>query len=54
MEQYKVEIIETLSRVVEVNANSSDEAIDIVRQLYEERKIVLDSSDYLETEIDLI
>ncbi|MCW6660008.1 DpnD/PcfM family protein [Aerococcaceae bacterium NML191292] len=54
MEQYKVEITETLSRVVEVNANSSDEAINIVRQLYEEREIVLDSSDYLETEIDLM
>ncbi|MCW6681884.1 DpnD/PcfM family protein [Aerococcaceae bacterium NML160702] len=54
MEQYKVEITETLSRVVEVNANSNDEAVDIVRQLYGESEIVLDESDYVDTKFNTL
>lgn len=51
MEKFKVEIQEFLSRIVEVEANSSDEAIFKVRELYRNEEIVLDYSDYVTTEI---
>ncbi len=53
MEQktFKVEITETLQRVVEVSANSVDEAISKVHKAYCEEDIVLDSNDHITTEI---
>ena len=47
-EIYKIEVVETLARVVEVKATSLEEAIDKVQEDYDNQKIVLDYSDYLE------
>lgn len=54
--KYKVEVIETLNRVVEVEVadGSPDEAIRIVRQLYRKEEIVLTDNDYFGTEFKLV
>lgn len=46
----KVKIVETLERVVEVEAESFDEAEEIVREQYRNSDIVLTSDDYIGTE----
>ncbi len=51
MTKYRVEIKETLSRVIETEADSESSAVDIVRRRYRNCDIILDSSDYVETEI---
>lgn len=48
---YKIEISENICRIIEVEATSEKEAIDIVEQKYKNAEIVLDASDYVEYEI---
>ena len=45
--QYSISISETLLRVVTVDAISSEEALEMVKKLYRESEIVLDSSDFV-------
>lgn len=52
MTNYKIEIQETLSRVIEIEADSVEDAIDRVRVMYRAEEIVLDSDDYVSTEIE--
>lgn len=49
----KVEIEETLRRVVEIEADSEEEALMIANEQYQEELIVLDSNDYVDTDIKL-
>lgn len=51
MNRFMVEIKETLAKVIEVQAESIEEAISIVDELYKNEKIVLDSNDFIDTEI---
>ncbi len=51
METFKIEIKETLSRIIEIEANSADEAFFKIENLYQNEEIVLDAGDYVETEI---
>jgi hypothetical protein len=51
MQKYQVEITETLQRVVEIKAGSPDDAVEEVMSRYKKEEIVLDSSDYIDTEI---
>ena len=44
--KYQVKIIETLSRIVEVDAQSNDEAWDKVEKMYKKSQIVLDDTDF--------
>lgn len=53
MKKYSIEVLEVLSRIVEVEANDKEDAIEIVRQMYRKCKIVLDDSDYKVTEISV-
>lgn len=53
MKTYKVEVTETLQRVIEIEANSSEEALAIVNNQYKNEDIVLDYSDFVEKSIDL-
>jgi len=53
MKKYKVEITETLQTIITVEANSEDEAIDIVHQKYRDEEIVLDSSNYIDTDFSI-
>lgn len=43
---YQIQITESLQRVATVSADSEIEAIELVRRLYKEEKIVLDSEDF--------
>ena len=52
MTTYKIEIQELLSRIIEIEAPSAEEAIDKVRAMYKAEEIVLDSGDYVGTEIE--
>ena len=51
MKKYSMEVLEVLSRIVEVEAADEVEAIKKVRQMYRKCEIVLDDSDYKVTEI---
>ena len=51
--KYFVKIEETLSRVVEVEAKSKEEAIEMVEEKYNNEKIVLNAEDYINTNIDI-
>ena len=53
MQKYQVEINETLSRIVEIEAENESDAISKIKDLYRQEKIVLDSEDYLDTEIKI-
>lgn len=48
--KYKVNIEELLSRIVEVEANSEEEAENKVREMYMNENIVLDAGDFKEVE----
>ena len=53
MRKYSIEVLEVLSRVIEVEAISEEAAIEQVRQMYRKCKIVLDDSDYKMTEMSV-
>ena len=53
MKKYSIEVLEVLSRIVEVEASDEDDAIKQVRQKYRKCEIVLDDSDYKETEFSV-
>lgn len=53
MEIFKIEIQEFLSRIIEVEAENLDEAISMAKEMYNKEEIVLDSGDYVTTEIDI-
>jgi len=48
--KYTVQISEILQRVIEVDADSPNEAESVVRGLYRRGAIVLDASDHVATE----
>ena len=52
MSTYKIEIQELLSRIIEIEAPSAEEAIDKVRAMYKAEEIMLDWDDFVATEID--
>jgi len=54
MKTYKLEITETLQRIIEVEASTEKEALDKIRKLYKEEKIILDSSNYVDTEFTIL
>ena len=53
MKKYSIEVLEVLSRIVEVEASDKEDAIERVRQMYRKCEIVLDDSDYIETEFSV-
>ena len=50
----KIEITETLQRIIEVDAASTKEAYIKIKDQYKKGGIVLDSSDYIDTEINVL
>ena len=54
MKKYGIEVLEVLSRIVEVEASDEEKAIEKVRQMYRKCEIVLDDSDYKVTEISVM
>lgn len=53
MNEYAVEVIETLSRVITVEAESEDEALVTVSDMYYNEEIVLDASDHVDTDFNI-
>lgn len=54
MSKYKVEVVETLVRVVEVEAAGEDEALAKVHDAYKHEEIVLDADDFLDVEFHML
>ena len=52
METFKIEIQEFLSKIIEVDAADKEEAILKVKEMYQKEEIILDSEDYVLTEIE--
>lgn len=50
MAKYNVEVVETLSRVVEIEANSYEEAESIAEEMYDNSEIILDWEDKEDTD----
>ncbi|MDO9152282.1 MAG: DpnD/PcfM family protein [Paludibacter sp.] len=51
--KFKIEITEILQRVVEIEAENIDIAIENITQKYKSEEIVLDWNDYIEANIDI-
>lgn len=49
---FRVEIKETLSRIIDIEAENEEEAIRKARDKYNNQKIILDSGDYIDVEIN--
>ena len=52
MQTFKLEIQEVLSKVIEIEAETLSDAIDIANNMYISEKIVLDASDFVINTID--
>ncbi len=51
MKKYKIEITETLQRIIVIDALSEEDAIEKVKSEYSSERIVLDSNDFIDVEI---
>lgn len=51
--KHKVEIKETLSRIIEIEAENVDGAMKEAKRKYADENIVLNAEDYIDTEIKL-
>lgn len=49
MEKFKVKVIETLQREVEVEAGSAKQAVEKAMEMYRNEEITLNADDYIET-----
>jgi hypothetical protein len=54
MKIFKAEITETLTKTIDIKANSKEDALKEIQKMYNNEEIILDSSDYINTEIQLI
>ena len=54
MKRYLVEVTETLQKQITITANSREEAEQKVRNKYKNEEIVLDESDYTDTEFTVL
>ena len=52
MQTFKLEVKEILSKVIEIEAETLSDAIDIANNMYNSEKIVLDASDFVINTID--
>ena len=52
--KYKIEITETLQRIIEVEADNVNNAISIVNDMYRDEVIILRDSDYIDSKIEVI
>jgi len=51
MATFKIEVRETLSRLIEIEAQSIDEAYLKAKEMYSSQEIVLDADDFVEMEL---
>lgn len=53
MKKYRIEVTEVLSRIVEINAESAESALNEAKKMYQQCDFVLDASDYVFTEFSV-
>lgn len=53
MKKYRIEVTEVLSRIVEINAESAESALNKAKKMYQQCDFVLDASDYVFTEFSV-
>lgn len=51
---YKVEVTEVLSRIVGIEADSEEEAIENARELYYNEELILDYNDLQSEEFNIV
>lgn len=54
MKEFKVEITETLQKTITIIASSESAAIEEAKSLYRDEEIVLDDSNYIDTEYKIV
>ena len=54
MREYNVEVVETLIRIVTVEAMSEEDAIKFVKYDYNNAELVLDSDDFFDVEFEIV
>lgn len=50
MKTFKIEVTETLSKIVEVSAENIEDALHKTKKLYNNEKIILDENNHVTTE----
>lgn len=53
MKKFSIEIVETLSKIVPIEAKNVNEALIIAERMYQEEEIVLDYNDLVDTEFNI-
>lgn len=53
MQNFYIEVKETLSQLLEVTANSEDEALLSVKQRYQDEEIILDADSHIATDFSV-
>ncbi len=53
MKTFIIEITETLQKQIQVDADSEEDAIYKIKNQYNQTNIVLDESNYIDTQFDL-
>ena len=51
MQRYRIEVKEYLARIIDIDAESEEDAIEMVEEQYQNGDIVLDGSDYIDHDI---
>ena len=54
MKKFLIEITETLQRLIYVEAESMEDALSEIRNQYKKEDIVLDESDYVNTQFEIL
>lgn len=54
MSKYIVEVTEILQKKISIDANSIEEAISKTEELYQSQKIILDDTNHIETNFEVI
>ena len=50
---FQIEIVETLSYIVEVNAENEQEALSKVRDMYRNEEVILYADDFIDTKFNI-
>jgi hypothetical protein len=54
MKEFEIEVCETLIRIVTVEAQSEEQALEFVRYDYNNAELVLDSDDFFDVDFNLV
>ena len=52
MNKYKVEITETLQKIIEVEADNKEDAMHKVMKMYKNSEVILDENDFIDLDFN--